>query len=243
MTADADPVETARREGRSALTEAEAKRLLSAAGVATPEGEVVADAAAAVEAAGRIGYPVVAKVSAPAVTHKSDWAGGAGVALDLDSADAVRAATDRILRAAADRGLDARVLVEAAADTGSGTEVIVGATRDPSFGPTVLVGMGGVFAEVYGDTSHRLAPLPVGEARRAIGELRAATVLRGYRSRPAADLDALARVVRAVGDLVVEREAVAEVDVNPVLSSPDGAVALDATVGLADPGGTDAERR
>lgn len=238
-----DPVEAARAAGRSRLSEAEAKALLADAGVDVPEGRVVESAAAAVEAAEAIGYPVVAKVAAPAVVHKSTWAGGAGVALGLASADAVESAAARILDAATDDGggdreaatdgdAEASVLVEEVVDADDGTEVIVGGLRDPSFGPVVLAGLGGVYAEVFEDTSHRLAPIDRAAARAAVGELRVSRLLEGYRGRPPADLDALADVLRAVGDLVVDRPAIAEVDVNPVLASPGGAVALDATVAL-----------
>lgn len=233
-----DPIATARRDGRTTLTEAVAKTLLVDAGIDVPASRVVggSDAAAeAVEAAEAIGYPVVCKVSAPAVTHKSEWAGGAGVAVGLDSPEAVGSAAERIGSAADEAGIDADVLVEAAHDTGAGTEVIVGGLRDPSFGPVALVGLGGVFTEVYEDTSHRLAPIDRAEARRAIDELTAARLLDGYRGQRAADLDALADVVVAVGDLVVEREPIAEIDVNPVLATADGAVALDALVALEEP--------
>ena len=185
------------------------------------------------EAAADLGFPVVVKVASPDVTHKSEWAGGAGVAVGLDSAEDVRDAADRILSAAGEAGIDADVLVERALDTDAGTEVIVGGLRDPSFGPVVLTGLGGVFTELFEDTSHRLAPVDRAEARSAIEELRAARLLEGFRGGPRADVDALADVVVAVGDLVCEHDAVAEVDVNPVLAGADGAVALDALVVLA----------
>ncbi|WP_313696315.1 acetate--CoA ligase family protein [Halorarum halobium] len=228
----ADPVAAARADGRTTLTEAEAKSLLAEAGVETTEFAVAADPESAADAAADLGFPVVLKVSSPAVTHKSEWADGAGVALGLDSSEAVAAAAERVFDAAEDEGIDAAVLVEEARDVDAGTEVIVGGLRDPSFGPVVLTGLGGVFTEVYEDTSHRLAPLDRAEAREAVEELTAARLLSGYRGRPAADVDALADVVCAVGDLLVEREAVAQVDVNPVLSTDDGAVALDALVVL-----------
>ena len=229
---EADPVRRAREEGRTALTEPEAKRLLADAGISTPEFEVATTVEAAVDAASRLGFPVVVKVCSAAVTHKSEWAAGAGVAVGLDTPDAVRAAADRIFEAAADRGIAADVLVETAVDLDAGTEVIVGGLRDPSFGPVVLTGLGGVFTEVFEDTSHRLAPLGPRAARSAIDDLRASTLLSGFRGRPAADLDALADVVRCVGDLVVDRDDIAEIDVNPVLATADGAVALDALVVL-----------
>ncbi|NIC00836.1 acetate--CoA ligase family protein [Halobacterium sp. R2-5] len=227
-----DPIAAAQADGRTTLTEAEAKSLLAGAGIETPAFSVAADADAAVAAAEEIGLPVVVKVSSPSVTHKSEWAEGAGVAVGLDSADAVREAAAEIFDAADARGIDADVLVEEARDVDAGTEVIVGGLRDPSFGPVVLTGLGGIFTEVYEDTSHRIAPIDAAEAREAIEELTAIELLEGYRGREPADVDALAEVVAAVGDLVNEHEAISEVDVNPVLATEEGAVALDALVVL-----------
>ena len=230
---DSDPVAAARADGRTTLTEAEGKRLLAGAGVGTTTFRMCADADAAVDAAAAVGFPVVAKVSSPAVTHKSDWADGAGVVVGLDSPGAVREAADRILDAAAERGISAAVLIEAAVPLDRGTEVIVGGVRDPSFGPVVLTGLGGVFTEIFEDTSHRIAPIDRAEARSAIEDLRAAPLLRGARGRDPADVDALAAAVVAVGDLVTDYP-IAELDVNPLLATPDGVVALDALVVLED---------
>lgn len=227
-----DPIASAQADGRATLTEAEAKSLLADAGIETPSFTVAADADAAVEAATDIGFPVVVKVSSPDVTHKSEWGDGAGVAVGLDSPEAVRAAADAIFAAAEARDVNADVLVEEARDVDAGTEVIVGGLRDPSFGPVVLTGLGGVFTEVYEDTSHRIAPIDRAEAREAVRELTAIELLEGYRGRERADLDALADVVASVGDCVAEREEIAEIDVNPVLATGSGAVALDALVVL-----------
>lgn len=235
---DPDPVATARAEGRTTLTEAEGKRLLAAAGVETPAFEVCSSADAAVAAAEAVGFPVVVKVASPAVTHKSEWAGGAGVALDLRSPGAVAAAVERVFEAAEERGLAVDALVEPAVETSEGTEVIVGGLRDPSFGPVVLAGLGGVFTELFADTSHRVAPVSRAEARGAIEELQAAPLLSGYRGAEPADVEALAAVVETVGDLV-DDQPVAELDVNPVLATPDGAVALDALVVLEEPADAD----
>ncbi|WP_336338703.1 acetate--CoA ligase family protein [Haloarcula brevis] len=238
------PIAAARADGRQRLTEAEGKRLLADAGIETPPFALCDTAEAAVEAADDIGYPVVVKVSAPSVTHKSEWADGAGVAVGLDSAAAVREAATRIFDAAADRAVEAEVLVEAAMDVDAGTEVIVGGLRDPSFGPVVLTGLGGVFTEVFEDTSHRIAPIDAAEARAAIEDLQAARLLEGYRGSDPADVAALAEVVATVGDLVTDHP-IAELDVNPVLASADGAVALDALVVLdgeaATPAGAEPE--
>lgn len=228
-----DPIASARADGRRTLTEAEGKELLASVGIDTPPFSVCEDAEAAVDAAAAIGYPVVVKVASTAVTHKSDWAGGVGVAVGLDSADAVRDAASAIASAAVERGIDADVLVESAMDTERGTEVIVGGLRDPSFGPVVLTGLGGVFTEVFEDTSHRIAPVDHAEARSAVEDLQAIELLRGYRGAEPADVDALAAAIAAVGDLVVEHP-IAELDVNPVLARTDGVMALDALVVLED---------
>lgn len=226
-----DPIAAARADGRQTLTEAEGKRVLADAGIETPPFALCGTAEAAVEAAEDIGYPVVVKISAPSVTHKSEWADGAGVAVGLRSAEDVRTAANRVFEAADDRAIEAEVLVEAAVDIDAGTEVIVGGLRDPSFGPVVLTGLGGVFTEVFEDTSHRIAPIDVAEARAAIAELQAARLLEGYRGSDPADVAALAEVVATVGDLVTDFP-IAEIDVNPVLASADGAIALDALVVL-----------
>ena len=235
-----DPIAAAREDGRTALTEAEAKALLAEAGVGVPAFHRAATAEEAVAAAEEIGFPVVVKVSSPAVQHKSEWGDGAGVAVGLDSAEAVREAAGRILERAEAEGIGASVLVEEAADVEAGTEVIVGGVRKRAFGPTVLVGLGGVFAEVLSDVSHRLAPVDRMEARAMIDELEGRALLSGYRGHPPADLDALADVVVAVGDLLDAHDEIAEVDVNPVLATADGALALDALVVLADGAGVDA---
>lgn len=231
---DPGPITAARDAGRTTLTEAEGKQLLASAGVETTDFRVCGDADAAVEAAEAIGYPVVAKVSSPEVTHKSDWAGGIGVAVGLDSPEAVRDAAAEILAAAEERGIAADVLVEEAIDLDRGTEVIVGGVRDPSFGPVVLTGLGGVFTEIFEDTSHRIAPIDRDEARSALGELQAVELLHGYRGSDPADVDALAAAVVAVGDLVVGHP-IAELDVNPLLATAEGVLALDALVVLEDP--------
>ncbi|ARS90542.1 acetate--CoA ligase family protein [Natrarchaeobaculum aegyptiacum] len=227
-----DPIEAAREAGRGALTEADAKALLAEHGLASPENELVDSAEAAVEAAESIGSPVVVKVASPAVQHKSEWGDGAGVAVGLTDADAVRDAAETILETAADQNIETSVLVEAGVDIDAGLEVIVGGTRDPSFGPTVLVGLGGVAVEVLQDTSHRLAPISTAEALAMIDDLESSPLFDGYRGSPAVDREAVAEAIVTVGDLLAERDEIAELEVNPLLAQSDGAVALDALVTL-----------
>lgn len=229
-----DAIEAAHDESQTALTEFEAKRLLVERGISTPEGESVRSPDDAVEAADRIGYPVVAKVAAPSIQHKSEWAGGLGVNVALEDAAAVRAAATDIFDAAAEREIDAAVLVEEAVDLDAGLEVIVGGTRDPSFGPTVLVGLGGIAVEVLQDTSHRIAPISTAEALEMTRELEASPLFDGYRGDPTVDRTAVAEAIVTVGELLADREEIREIEINPLLARSEGATALDALVTLED---------
>jgi len=108
----------------------------------------------------------------------------------------------------------------------------VGMERDPQFGPVVLVGLGGVLAEAIDDTALRLAPVPVDDARAMLDELRAARLLRGFRGAAPVDVDAVARLVVAIGALARDRPELLEVDLNPVIAGPGGALVVDALVVL-----------
>jgi acyl-CoA synthetase (NDP forming) len=171
------------------------------------------------KAAADIGYPVALK--ALGFAHKSD---AGGVALGLAHADALAAAhADMVAR------LDpAGFSVEAMADLTGGVEMIVGARRDPRFGPVVLVGLGGLLAEVLSDTAVELAPVSRARATAMLDRLRGAALLYGFRGRPAVDVDALADAIVAVSVVAAAHPEIAELDVNPVVALPSGALALDA---------------
>lgn len=226
-------VEAALSEGRRTLTEPEAKALLDEVGLDVPAFRVASTPEAAVEAAQTVGFPVVVKVVSRGVQHKSEWAGGVGVAVGLDDESAVRHAAGRIAEGLDRRGLDGDLLVESAVDTTAGTELLLGGTRHQSFGPTVTLGLGGIYAEAFEDVAHRLAPVTSIEAREMLDEFAGARLLDGLRGRPAADARAVVDAVVSVGDLLVDEPAIAEIDVNPLLATSDGAVALDALVVLS----------
>ena len=192
----------------------------------------VRDADAAVEAARPLGgHAVVLKIDAVDLAHKSDLG---LVRLGLAGDDDIRAAADDLLRAARDHGVDARgLLVEPMADPG--LELIVGLRRDPSFGPCVVVGLGGVLAEVLDDVAIRLAPVNSDTANAMLDELRAARLLDGLRGQPAIDRAAVAGLIVALSTLAIERHDLLEVDLNPVIATADGAVAVDALVVLGGP--------
>jgi acetyltransferase len=201
-----------------------AAKLLVAAGIPTVPGRTCATEAEAEAAAVTLGYPVVAKVVHPDLPHKTDIQ---GVRLGLRDARQLRQAVADLLGLAA----GARVLVQRQA---TGVEVVVGGIRDPQFGPAVLVGLGGVYVETLDDVALGLVPLPRDHARRLLNRLRGRAVLTGARGAEPVDLDALAGVVCAVGELLVAVPEIAELDLNPVLATGSGCVAVDWRIGLAN---------
>ena len=214
------------------LGEGPAKRVLAAYGIPVTLTLDAADPDAAVAAAERIGYPVVLKLDAAGISHKSDLG---GVILDLVDAGAVRAAFSRILarvRAARPAAKIAGVTVQAMARREAAIELIVGASRDPTFGTVLMVGLGGVAVEVLGDRALGLPPLNERLARRMLESLRTWPLLQGYRGASPVDLDRLVGVLVRLSYLVADFPEILELDINPLLASADGVLALDARIRL-----------
>jgi acetyltransferase len=206
-----------RERGGTVLDPERGAKLLHGVGIATVAGEVCASAAAAAEAAGRLGFPVVVKVVHPQLVHKSD---AGGVRTGVGDAAAVRVAAGELL-ALAD---GARVLVQRQAE---GLEVVVGGLRHAGFGAVVMAGLGGVLVEVLGDVVFALAPLDEREALRRLRGLRGWAVLAGARGREPVDAGALARTVVAAGELLVAHPEIVELDLNPLFATAGGCVAAD----------------
>ena len=184
------------------------------------------DADEAVALADRLGlYPVTLKAVDARLVHKSD---SGGVRVGLADAAALRAAALDM----SERLSPELLFVERTADVRDGVELVVGATRDARFGPVVLVGLGGILVETLRDTALALAPLDTAAAERLLRSLRASAVLDGVRGRPAVDVAAAARAVVALGDVMAAHPEIAELEVNPLLVTPRGAIALDARVAL-----------
>ena len=214
-------------DGPGIVPEHRAKALLAQAGIPIPRGALVSTVEAAQRAASEIGYPVALKLQGPELAHKSDLG---ALALGIADAAALRAAWTRLhanLRAAGAAAADG-ALVEAMG--AAGLELIVGARRDPDWGTTLLAGLGGVWAEVLGDTV--LIPAAADEEAilGALLGLRAAPLLRGARGGTAVDVRAAARVLAALGGLIDATPQIAEIEVNPLLVRSTGALALDALI-------------
>ncbi|MER6628229.1 acetate--CoA ligase family protein [Streptomyces sp. NPDC000987] len=211
------------------LSEHAAKQLLRAYGIRVPREQLVTSAAAAVRAAGLVGYPVVMKASGARIAHKTELG---LVKIGLTSASQVRDAYRELTDIARYEGVELDgVLVCQMVERG--VEMVVGVTHDELFGPTVTVGLGGVLVEVLRDAAVRVPPFGEEQAREMLDELRGRALLDGVRGRPPADLDALVEVVLRVQRMALELgDDIAELDVNPlmVLERGQGAVALDALV-------------
>ncbi|WP_405972562.1 acetate--CoA ligase family protein [Streptomyces sp. NBC_00988] len=209
------------------LSEHAAKQLLRAYGIRVPREQLVTSAAAAVRAAGLVGYPVVMKASGAQIAHKTELG---LVKVGLTSASQVRDAYRELTDIARyeDVTLDGVLVCQMVE---RGVEMVVGVTQDELFGPTVTVGLGGVLVEVLRDVAVRVPPFGEEAARDMLGELRGRPLLDGVRGRPPADLDALVEVILRVQRMALELgDVLSELDINPLMVLPrgQGAVALDA---------------
>ncbi len=211
------------------LSAAEATALLDRHGIATL-GYPTHSATEAVECAVRAGFPVAVKVTDPGIVHKTELG---LVRTGLRTREQVRDAY-RDFREAV--GHAPEVLVQPMV---SGTEVALGVVRDPSMGPLVMVASGGVETDVWDDRAFLVPPVSPAEAERAIGSLRIARLLAGFRGAPAGDLAGLVELVTRLGRLATDVPELAELDLNPVLVDADGCVVVDAKVRLATPVGPD----
>lgn len=214
-----------RGAGRFLLTEAEAKQVLAAAGIPVLETVSAGSADEAVQAAVRLGFPVVLKLQSRVITHKTDVG---GVQLDLVDEAAVRAAWERIQGAVPGEAFDGVSVQRMVKDRG--LELICGCVQDAQFGPVLMFGAGGVMVEVMQDRVLLLPPLSPMLAMDRIRRTRIHRALLGTRHLPAADLDALAEVLVRLGDLVLAVPEILELDINPLAATAAGVLALDARI-------------
>src|ERR1700676_1379495 len=229
-----DILATARATGRILLTEFESKEVLAAYAIPTVDTRVAATADEAVAAAEAIGYPVVLKLHSETITHKTDVG---GAALNLETAAAVRHAYDAMRTTVTARAgaQDVFAVTVQPMVSRDGYELIVGCSLDPQVGPVILFGSGGKLVEVYQDRALALPPLNTTLARRMMEQTKVFGALRGVSGRAAVDLAALDQLLVRFSQLVVEQRWIKEIDINPLLASPERLVALDARVVLHGP--------
>ncbi|MBA2591933.1 MAG: acetate--CoA ligase family protein [Herpetosiphonaceae bacterium] len=230
----------ARQAGRTLLTEVESKTLLAAYGIPTVETHSARSVAEAVAAADEIGYPVVLKLLSETITHKTDVG---GVMLNLTDADAIRRAYNTITASVtvqAGTGAFLGVTVQPMIAS-HGYELIIGSSIDAQFGPVLLFGAGGQLVEVLEDRALALPQLNTTLARRLMEQTRIFGALKGVRGRVPVDLAALEHVLVRFSQLVIEQPTIKEIDINPLLASPAGLLALDARIVLHPASLSDAE--
>ena len=219
---------TAEAEGRDFLFEHEAKNLCALFGLPVTKITVEETEDDAVEAAKKLGFPVVLKIVSPQVLHKSD---AGGVLIDIRDEAGVREGYKTILENVKAYAPDAEItgiLVQEMAPWG--TEVIVGSTKDPTFGATLMFGLGGIFVEILKDVSFRLAPINRSDAEEMVKEIKAYKILEGVRGKPPSDREAIVEILLKTSEMLVECPEISELDMNPVLIYEEGAKIVDARI-------------
>jgi acetyl coenzyme A synthetase (ADP forming)-like protein len=219
-------LEGVRATGRLVLTAPEAREVCEAYDLPVPKEGLARSIEEAVRLARDIGFPVALKIASPDIVHKTE---AGGVQLGLNNAREVRQAHRTITANAWNYKSDALITgVQVQQMVTGGSEVIVGMIRDPAFGPVVMFGLGGVLVETLQDTTFRLAPTTQSEALQMLGEIRGAEILHGVRGLPAANQQALSALVVKVSQLAADFPEISEVDLNPIIASPQGVIAVDA---------------
>lgn len=227
-------IDKVKKSGRTILTETESKEILAPYGIPIVQTCVATTPADAVAAARAIGFPVVLKLYSESITHKTDVGGvklnlidEAGVA---NAYHEIEASVTEKVEAAAFQGVTVQPMVRL-----DGYELILGSSVDPQFGPVVLFGSGGQLVEIYRDRALALPPLNATLAQRLLEQTKVYKALKGVRGRASVDLNQLKRILIRFARLVVEQPWIKEIDINPLLASPERILALDARVVLHSP--------
>jgi succinyl-CoA synthetase beta subunit len=212
----------------SDLSPANLEATLTRYGIALPKSRTVATAAEAAAAAQSIGFPVALKIVSPDILHKTE---AGGVVLDLRTPDIVAAAADALMAAARKAEPGARIEGFLVQEMVSGVEAIVGARSDALYGPILLVGSGGVLVELAKDAALRLLPVTATDISAMIDGLKLNNLLKGFRGRPPADRSALEATVLALAGFYLDhRSRIDDIEINPLMVRPSGAVAVDVRV-------------
>jgi acyl-CoA synthetase (NDP forming) len=220
-------IQNALKEERPLLAN-EAKQICDLHHIPTPRSAKTSTVPEAVLKAKDIGFPVVLKIISPQIIHKSD---AGGVILNIRDEKELEIQYEKLLAEIGKREPSAivhGVLVEKMMPPS--TEVIVGGIRDSQFGPSIMFGIGGIFAEIYDDVAFRVAPLDKIDASNIIHELKGYKILEGARGKPPADLDSIISILINVSDLMIEHDAINQLDLNPVIAYSDSVCAVDSRI-------------
>jgi acetate---CoA ligase (ADP-forming) subunit beta len=221
-------VSAVKKEGRTLLTEIEAKNLLKQSGISVVDTRLATSEDEAVSISREMGFPVVLKIASPDVVHKTD---AGGVKLNLKTSAQVAKAFEDIMKSTKAKYPQAKIQGVAVQKMARpGVEVIIGMSKDAQFGPVLMFGLGGVWVEVLKDVSFRIVPLESRDAREMIQEIKGKPLLEGYRGQEAVDKDKLEKLILQVSTFVEQHPEIKELDLNPVFAYKDSAVAVDARI-------------
>ncbi len=220
-------LQKALKNGQKALSEYESKKVVASVGVPITKEELATSKDDAVKIAEGIGYPVAMKGSSHNLTHKTEMG---MIRLNLRTKEEVAQAYDEIAGAGVEiEGVLIQEMVK------GDREFVIGLSRDPQFGPCVMFGLGGIFTEVIKDVSFRVAPITEIDAEEMLEEIKTKKLLDEFRGQPKADRELLKKALVGIGNLGVEFDEIAEIDINPLIIAGDKPVAVDALVVLKEP--------
>jgi acyl-CoA synthetase (NDP forming) len=220
------------KQGRTVLTEIEAKQVFREIGIKTIETKLAASRKQAGEISAETGFPVVLKIASADITHKSD---AGGVKVGLKNKAEVTRAYGEIMASAKQKYPNAKIDgVAVQSQARPGIELIIGVFKDPQFGPVIMFGLGGIFVEVLKDVSFRIIPIERRDASEMIREIKGFPLLQGYRGQEPADLASLEDILMKVSGFVEKRPEIKEIDLNPIFAYKDSAVAVDARIVLEE---------
>jgi acyl-CoA synthetase (NDP forming) len=221
-------IANAMAQGRTILTEIEAKQVFKEAGVPVVETRLSTSQKQAGEIGVSIGFPIVLKIASPDIVHKSD---AGGVKVGLKNKTEVEKAYSEIMKAAKQKFPKAKIEGAAVQKMARpGIEIIIGTFKDAQFGPVIMFGLGGIFVEVLKDVSFRIVPIERRDAAEMIKEIKGYPLLKGYRGTEPAHLPSLEDILMKVSNFIDKTREIKEIDLNPVIMYKDSAIAVDARI-------------
>ena len=216
--------------GSKSVLEHDAETLAKAYGIPVAKSAVATNESQAVTFLKKLGGSVVMKVVSPDVLHKTDFG---AVQVNINTPSQARSAYRQIRRNVLKKNKKAEIMgILVQKMVPRGKEFVVGAIRDPQFGPTVMFGLGGIYVEIFEDVSFRLAPVSEKEAEAMMYELKSSVLFTGFRGADPLDTVSVSRVIRAVGDMMLDNEQIRSIDINPLFVFPSGAIASDVRIVL-----------
>ncbi len=218
------------KSGKSILTMEESRKIIELSGIPLNKSGLAKSGMEAVKLANEIGYPLAMKIVSPQIIHKTE---AGGVKINITSEDEVRKSYNEIVSSTKEKVPDAEIKGVLLEEMVRGPEFIVGTTVDPQFGQIIMFGIGGIFVEIYKDVTFRLVPITPGDAKEMLTEIKGKPLLEGVRGLPRAETDQLINILMKVSDLVSTYPIIQEMDLNPLIATEDGIVAVDVKIILS----------